>query len=211
MKKSRVLIASCSVILLCMSIIIGMTFALFTDNVWVKNHLKSGNLKVTLTRTNLEYSVLDNNGKLATITNSDEYDFTNATDENVFGINDPDTFIAPGSYFDATMKITNMGNVAFTYSVSIKLIGDVNALAEQLKVTITHPDGSKTTKMLSELPEGLSIATGIMNANDTSQNFNVRVEFVDYGSASNINNNDAQSQYAKFDLIVTAVQATTQD
>lgn len=192
-----------------MCIIIGMTFALFTDHVWVRNHLKAGNLDITLTRTNLEYTALASDGKLDIITNSDEYDFTNATDENVFGLNSADTLIVPGSYFDADMKITNMGNVAFEYSVRIKLIGESNALAEQLMVTVTHPDGTTTSKMLSELAGELSIATGVMNANDASQSFSVKVEFVNYETTTPIDNNDAQNQAAQFDLIVTAVQATT--
>ena len=219
MKKKRVLLVSCSVILLCMSIIVGMTYALFTDSVSVNNHLKAGNLDITLTRTNLEYSVLNEDGELAVTEVTDDYNFTASTNENVFGIDAKDIRIVPGSYFDADMEIANNGNVAFTYSVGISLIGDSNALAEQLQVTVTHPDGTTTTKKLSDLAGGLSIATGKMKVTDASQSFSVKVDFIDDVVANAnltdgetpMDNDLAQTQSAVFDLIVTAVQATTQD
>lgn len=201
--KKRALLVSCSLILLCMSVIVGMTYALFTDTVSVKNHLKAGSLDISLIRTDLEYSVLDDNGYLAVTKVEDDLNFTATTDENVFGIDATDIKIAPGSYFDADMALVNKGDVAFTYSVSIQLIGDANALAEQLQVTVTHPDGKTTTKMLNELSGGLSIATGEMSATDTLQTFSVRVEFMDVAA-----NNEAQTQTAVFDLVVAAVQAT---
>lgn len=219
MKKKRVLLVSCAVILLCMCIIVGMTYALFTDSVSVKNHLKAGDLEISLTRTNLEYSVLNEDGELAVTTVEDDLDFTDTTGENVFGIDATDIRIVPGSYFDADMEISNNGNVAFTYSVGIQLIGESNALAEQLQVTVTHPDGTTTTRMLSELADGLSIATGKMKVTDTKQAFSVRVDFVDDVVANaglaegetGMDNDLAQEQTAVFDLVVTAVQATTQD
>ena len=61
----RVLTVSGAIILLCMTIIIGVTFTLFTDSKRLNNHLRAGDLEVSLTRTCLEYSVLDSNGKLA--------------------------------------------------------------------------------------------------------------------------------------------------
>lgn len=219
MKKKRVLLVSCSIILLCMSIIIGMTYALFTDSVSVKNHLKAGNLDITLTRTNLKYSVLNEDGELAVTEVTDDYNFTASTNENIFGIDATDIRIVPGSYFDADMEIANNGNVAFTYSVGIQLIGNSNALAEQLQVTVTHPDGTTTTKKLSELADGLSIATGKMKVTDASQSFSVKVEFIDDVVANAnlatgetpMDNDLAQTQSAVFDLVVTAVQATTQN
>ena len=48
--RKRTLLVSCAVILLCMTVIIGMTWALFTDTHTVKNHLKAGDLDITLER-----------------------------------------------------------------------------------------------------------------------------------------------------------------
>lgn len=205
MKKKRVLLVSCSVILVCMSIIVGMTYALFTDNVVVENHLKAGNLDVTLKRTSLEYAVLDDDGLLKVTTVNDELDFTERTEDNVFGIDSADVRIVPGSYFEATLEVGNNGSTAFDYNVEIKLEGESNSLAEQLKVIVTHNDGSTTEKMLSEITDGLSISAGSMKSSDNAQSFKVKVEFIDVAY-----NNDAQDLSCVFDLVVSATQATTQ-
>ena len=203
MRKKRALLVSCSIIMLCMCIIVGSTYALFTDSATVKNHLKAGNLDVTLTRTNLEYRVLDEYGMLKTTTVGTTEDFTGATGENVFGIDATDMKIVPGSYFDATMELANGGNVAFNYMVTIKLISGSNALAEQIDVTITHPDNTKTEVSLDQLIAGLEITVGTMKNGDTVQTFGVRVDFPDQAD-----NNDAKDLAVVFDLIVTATQAT---
>lgn len=216
-RKKRVLLISCSVILLCMTIIVGMTYSLFTDRVSIKNHLHAGRLDVALVRTDLEYSVLDADGYLKTVKVERDVDFSEGNDENVFGIDAKDLKIVPGSYFDADMEIRNNGNVAFEYNVGIKLLGDPNALAEQLRVTVTHPDGSTTEKMLSEMAGGIVIATGSMSGSDARQEFGVKVEFVDdiiYNQSVSdtdplMDNDEAQGKSAVFDLIVTAIQATS--
>lgn len=208
MKNKRVLIVSCSIIMLCLCIIVGMSYALFTSSVSVGDHLQAGNLNISLTRTDLEYSVLDANGELKTITVEEDLDLTTASESNAFGIDSTDIRIVPGSYFDADFKITNVGNTAFTYTIDLKLLGSATALAEQLKVTVTHPDGSTTETMLSELTaNGLSIGAGKMKVGEGSQSFGVRVEFIDNSSI----NNAAQNGTAAFDLVVTAVQATAEN
>lgn len=221
MKKKRVLLVSCAVIMLCVCVIAGMSYALFTDSVSVKNHLKAGNLDVTLTRTNLEYCVLDEVGELDVTTVEEDYDFTGRTDENVFGIDSSDIRIVPGSYFDAEMQIANAGNTAFNYRISIRLVQD-SALAEQLKVIVTDCEGNEQTAMLTDLASGMEIDTGKMKVGDEPQTFHVRVEFLndsDYNRElpeetpieDYMHNNEAQSKLAVFDLVVTATQATTKD
>lgn len=206
MKKKRVLLISCSVIMLCICIIAGMSYALFTDSVSVGNHLQAGNLNVTLTRTNLEYSVLNDDGELAVTTVEDDLDLTTSNANNVFGIDSTDIRIVPGSYFDADLEIKNAGNTAFNYSVSIKLLGGSTDLAEQLKVTVRDENGDVIdTQMLGDLASGMSIDTGKMKVGDTAQKFSVCVEFIDNTSI----NNAAQNDSAVFDLVVTAIQATT--
>lgn len=206
MRLKRVLLVSCSIILLCTCIISGMTYALFSDSLTVKNHLQAGELDVTLTRTSLKYSVLNEDGELEVIELSgkeNEIDFTETTDENVFGLNGTDKRVVPGSYFEAKMKFTNAGNVAFTYDVKIQLTSAANNLTSQMQVVVTHPDGTQTTKMLSELSSSLTVATGKMLANDTEQTFSVKLTFLDKAE-----NNVAKGETAIFDLIVTANQAT---
>ena len=203
--RKRVLVVSGAIILLCMMIIAGMTFALFTDSKRLSNHLRAGDLEVTLTRTYLEYSALDANGKLAVTKNTQSVNFTNSTKENVFGVDAKDLFIVPGSYFKAKMKVSNVGNVAFNYDVGIQLAGKSNALAEQLQVTVTRADGSSVTARLSEMANGFTIQAGELIRGAGSQEFTVEVRFIDDTSI----NNAAQTQLSVFDLYVTAVQATT--
>lgn len=202
--RKRALIVSGAIILLCMVIITGVAFALFTDSKRMSNHLRAGDLEVTLTRTSLEYSILDADGKLAVTKDEEQLNFTEITKENVFGVTAENIFIAPGSFFKATMQVANVGNVAFTYDVGIQLAGEVNALAEQLQVTVTRADGTSVTTTLGELVNGATIQGGELTVGANSQEFTVEIRFVDDTSI----NNAAQTQLSVFDLYVNAVQAT---
>lgn len=204
MKLQKVLLVSCAVILVCTVVITGMTYALFTDQVSVESHLKAGNLDVTLTRTALEYSTLNADGELVETRVNEPLALNGTVRDNVFGIDSADVRIVPGSYFDATLEITNDGNTAFDYTVTVKQLQESNALAEQLQVTVTRADGTQTVRMLSTLSEGVTVEAGRMQVGETVQRFSVRVDFID---DTNVNN-DAQELTAAFDLIVEAVQAT---
>ena len=152
--RKRALIVSGSVILLCLTLIVGMTWALFTDTQTVTNHLQAGDLDITLERIALSKTTLTPKGYLNTTdyTGSDAYeDFTNTTDanKNVFGLGQ-DELIVPGSKFVSTMKITNNSDAAFKYWIDIKI--DVEGLTpdeiaalkldEQLIITVyTDKDG----------------------------------------------------------------------
>ena len=215
-KAKRILLISCSVILLCMSIISGMTYALFTEEINVKNHLQAGNLDVTLTRTNLTYAMLDTEGYLTETTNEDDLSLTTSTDENVFGLTD-DAVIVPGSFFDAELTLTNDGNVAFEYGVKLVILStDVDKdLADQIVVTITGTDGAVVVdkKPISEMTSKDAILVGKMGRNAAGATaekhvFNVKVEFLD-DVTNNLAkpNNDVMKQSVAFDLIVEAVQA----
>lgn len=202
--RKRMLLVSSAVILLCMIIIVGMTFSLFTDSKKVYNHLKAGDLEVTLKRTYLEYRILDTDGKLYTTKVEDDVNFTMSTIDNVFGIDSKNIRIAPGSYFKVDMQVINVGDVAFTYDVGIMLTGEANALSDQLVVTVTFANGTKVTKKLSEMVNGVTIQSGELLRGSNSQTFSVEVVFIDDDSV----NNAAQAQVAEFDLIVSAIQAT---
>ena len=203
-ERKRTLVISGAIILMCLAIIFGMTVGLFTDSEIVRNHLKAGDLEATLTRTYLEYNILDENGRLQVLKAEGDFDFSTASTNNIFGIDSTNLLIIPGSYFKADMRISNTGNVAFNYNVGIQLLGESNALAEQLQVTITHPDGKTTTKMLSEMIQGVTIDTGELIRGGAAQNFSVEIRFVDVSG-----NNAAQTQIAEFDLVVTAIQSTS--
>lgn len=219
MKKKRVLLVSCSIILLCLSIVAGMTYSLFTDSFSVGNHLEAGELNITLLRTHLKYNVLNELGVLEEIVDDTVYDFTKETDENAFGLNAKGIKIVPGSYFDAKMKIVNdnsdpnsqnYSNVAFDYSVEIKLVKGYNELARQMQVVITNHDGESVTKRLSDVyAQGYVFELGTLLAGEESQEFSVRVEFLDDSNYAGMDNDLAQGEGLVFDIVVKAVQATS--
>lgn len=217
-KLKRTMLISGSLIMLCMCAVVAITYTLFTDSVNVKNHLQAGALNVRLIRTDLEYAILDEEGNL-TVHRPDTplLDFTNGTEDNVFGIDSEDVLIVPGCYFDAKLAIQNSGNVPFDYAVSVQTFGEMSRLAEQLRVIVTDGEGKELgSAMLSELSHGMSIVAGHVEHYGEAQSFGVKVLFVDdrdYNRQPDLEeedyiwNNAAQHDFAEFDIIVRATQA----
>ena len=212
MNRKRALLASGAVILLCITIIFGMTYALFTDTQRVTNHLKAGDLQITLKRTELTKTTLNAEGKLVTSEpNTNPKNFSNPTDENVFDIVENEK-IVPGTKYVAKMRIENNSDVAFGYWIEIVCTDktDGEDLAKQIKATVNT--GSDASAFVND---GLTV----MGANGgyigeltvgKAAEFTVTVEFLDsFVEENNIDHNDlAQGESLSFDLIVHAVQAT---
>lgn len=234
--RKRSLIISSSVILLCMVIVVGMTWALFTDTQNVTNHLKAGDLKITLKRTELTKKTLDTSGYLVETqvqkATDDPVTFTNPTDKNVFGLTmengEVTEKIVPGSKFVATMQIENHSDVAFKYWARIDCKDEdvKKRLAEQLIVVVyTDKNGDgviDTEGDDAEKNEGI-VADGLKIGDDTKyigllekadkENFIISVEFDDKGytyknGVLTSANDAAQNQDVEFDLVVYAVQVT---
>lgn len=203
--KVRTLLVACVMIMLCAAMIVGGTYALWSDNVTVENHLTSGTLQVKLERISLTKTYLDDEtGYLVTAgpdTTIVDFTDTNTADDNVFGIEDEK--VVPCSEYEAKLRLTNNGDVAFTYDVIIKLNSASNALAEQLKVYI---DGEDKGTLDQYAVDGKAIiSTQTMAKNDTAKEFTVKIQFIN----DNDINNDAQDKEVKFDLLVNAVQKTS--
>ena len=231
--RKRVLLVSGSVILLCLTIISGMTFALFTDDNIVSNHLVAGDLEISLWRTNLVKWSLDETGFISekivqdsTKTTEPNHDpihdpvnFTNTTSRNVFDFEvDADgngERIVPGCKYVATMEIENNSDVAFGYWIEVKCTDTEGGedLAEQLKVTVNTGDDNAAI-----LGDGLTVKgengryIGVLAVGDDAT-FTVTLEFLDSFVTENdliYNANDkAQTEKLDFDLVVYAVQVTT--
>lgn len=209
--RKRALLVSASVILLCMTIIVGMTWALFTDTQKVNNHLQAGDLSITLKRTELTKTTLNAQGKLVTSApDTTTKNFSNPTDENVFGIVEGEK-IVPGTKYQASMQIENHSDVAFGYWIEIVCTDKTNGadLAKQLKVTVnTGSDASASVN------DGLTVGSSSNYVGEliigATAEFTVTVEFLDSFVAENgIGHNDlAQGDSLSFDLVVHAVQAT---
>ena len=209
--RKRALLVSASVILLCMTIIVGMTWALFTDTQKVTNHLQAGDLSITLKRTELTKTTLNAQGKLVmSDPDTTTKNFSNPTDENVFGIVEGEK-IVPGTKYVAKMQVENHSDVAFGYWIEIVCTDKTNGadLAKQLKVTVnTGSDASASVN------DGLTVGSSSNYVGEliigATAEFTVTVEFLDsFVAENNIDHNDlAQGENLSFDLVVHAVQAT---
>lgn len=211
-KKLRTLLMCTLSIMLCMATVVVGTYALFTDKVTLNNHLQAGTLEISLVRTKLTKTELTADGYLKTNTDTETTDFssTNTTNENVFGITDG-TLVVPGSSYQADLKLTNGGSVAFTYLVELNIIeGGSTALADQLIITAGKSEATATPKKLSDVANGL-IFDGELAAptpeTNTAVNFFVKVEFVN--DTETDANNKAKNGEVKFDIVVSAFQKTT--
>lgn len=210
--RKRSLLVSGAVVLLAMTVIVGMTWALFTDTQKVINHLQAGDLEITLKRMELTKTKLNAAGYLVTPSEPDKtvVNFSNPTDKNVFGI-EPDERIVPESKYVAKMEIQNKSDVAFGYWIEIVCTDKTNGadLAKQLKVTVNT--GSDLSALVGDglVVGGADAYVGELAVGDTGT-FTVTVEFLDsFVEENNIAHNDlAQGESLSFDLIVHAVQVT---
>ena len=212
--KYNVLVSASLMVMLAAGLIVGGTYALFSDSVKVSNHLKAGNLNISLLRTSYSKTTLDDNGYLTTVTDSTVTDFTDATDKNIFDIQD-DEVIVPGSSFTANMKLVNgklngseyvASSTAFQYDVKLDIDEESDEeLLSQMMVTINKGSELVVNKKLSEFTDD-TIFSDTMTKNDAYQEFSVKLDFSDLTSAEN---NLAQDQKANFDLIIEAIQLTS--
>lgn len=214
--KVRTLLLACVMIMLCAAMIVGGTYALWTQELKVTNHLQSGKLNVTLERISYTKKYLNESGYLV-----DEgpqnipFDFSASTSENVFGINEETDKLVPGSEYSVRLKLSNNGDVAFTYDIVLETYEVTNDLADQLLVSVVkhNRDGADTTVVDSvPLSEYIGengqvvISTQQMAVGDDAKfEFTVKIEFAD----DDANNYKAQSGKASFDLLVRARQATS--
>lgn len=200
--KIRTLLVACVMIMLCSAMIVGGTYALWTDTVTVSNHLVAGSLDVKLARTSLSKTYLDaETGYLTTDQDTTELDLSEATTANVFGIAD-DELIVPCSSYEATLKLSNVGSVAFNYDVVIQCTSFSNALAEQLAVYVDGVQVGYLSDFYAEGEEAI-ISQQTMSKTDADKLFTVKIVFEDLDT-----NNNAKGQSANFDLVVKATQAT---
>lgn len=208
--KIRTLLMACVMIMLCAAMIVGGTYALWSKDVTVTNHLVAGKLDVKLERISLTKTYLDDTTGYLVTTEPDTtiVDFSTSTTANVFGLSDSE-LIVPTSSYAARLKLSNNDDVAFTYDIIIKLTSVSNALAQQLKVYVSEGDGDLVDKgFLSDYAteNGIAIiSTQTMAKNTAAKEFTVKIEFINDNSI----NNNAHSQQAEFDLLVKAVQKTS--
>ena len=212
--KLRTLLSAAMLSMAGAGLLVGGTYALFTDSVSIGNHLEAGNLNISLLRTSYSKTTLDSDGYLSTVTDSTEVDFSEETEENIFALEE-DEYVVPGSSFLANLKLVNgkkdgdnyvPSSVAFSYNVKIVVSEDSDSdFISQLTVTVKKGEEEVANKKLSEFGTD-AILSGKMTKNDASAEFSVKVAFDDLDSEKN---NKAQDKKASFDLKVEAIQLTS--
>ena len=109
----RALIASVISMLLCVTMLIGTTFAWFTDSVTSgKNKIIAGNLDIEL-----EYAKF-NNGKF------DRWESVEGA-EDIF---DPNALWEPGHTEVAYLKVSNLGTLALKYQLNVNVYSEVSGI-----------------------------------------------------------------------------------
>lgn len=204
-KQSKTLIMSLIITLLALTLLIGGTFALFSDKVTVNNHLAAGSVDVGFEQISYqEYSHKGEGGLLKLTTNDTVIDLTK-NGSSVFNI----VSAAPGNWFCAQLKVSNIGTIAFDYSVKIlwdnKLQDDTMlALADQIKIEILNEEMTSINSfLLSSCNEVESITNVGRVLTNGSQTFYVKAEFLSLDD-----NNQVQGKAINFDLELNAVQVT---
>ncbi len=206
--NKRIRTLALSMIVLCISctVIVGGTFALFSDTDTVSNHLSAGSLAVGLSRTEYSEYVLGEDGFMTGPTlNTDKVDLVKNNDVLFNMVN-----AVPSSWYQATVLVANNGSTAFDYGVRIlwNTKGDATAeqitFAEQIRITVTsdkiNNEEHSVSFMLSECANNV-VSLGYMLKGADPESFTIKAEFID-----DENNNAAMRVTLDFDMQVFATQ-----
>lgn len=209
-KKRRSILMSVLTLMLCLSVVAGGTYALFSDQVTLTTHLQAGELDITLYRTFLESKVLDSEtGFLVDVRDDEVVDFTKANSRNVFDIEEG-TLIVPCCSYTSTMKIENHSDVAFGYWVEVKFNGANNLSDDLYRQILVKLDAGNNEYKAERLLNGFSLGSKSepidVLAIGEDDYFKVSVTFIDDDAI----NNSAMNETLDFDIVVHAIQVTSE-
>ncbi len=207
-KRIRAVMLSMVTVCLCLALVIGGTYALFSDQVTVQNHLQAGKLEVGLFRVGYTANELTEDGVLSEgETDKERLELTDTTTEDItlFSVTDA----VPGCWYRVDLEVANNGNIAFNYGV--RMIWDRESatpeqvkFAGQMQITVEVGDVQKAQFFLSDAAAAEDIDLGSIFAKGEAQQFTVTAKFMDSDE-----NNDVQKISLEFDLQVFATQKTT--
>lgn len=203
MKKhstKRALLMSALAMLLCMSMLVGSTFAWFTDSVVsANNKIKAGTLDVQL----LMY-------------NGTEYEDIGASSKPIFGEgsiaqnNNAETLWEPGKTQVAYLAIKNNGTLALKYQVGLNVVNVSKDLYEVMEYAIT-PDAQQGAVTAWDDAAGQSVIEGTQVV---TTNVPLEVGATHYFALSVHMMEEAGNEYqggeVMFDLVVLATQDTVE-
>lgn len=165
---------------------------------------KPGNIAATLVRTYQEKYYLKDGTEWKTESSSTTKDFSDGSsnNDNIFGGTDKELWV-PKTYYVASLKLTNTGDVTFNFNVKITVDSSSDdALLSSLEVYSNNSSAHQFTydekKTLSKSSDN-QILTGSL-AKDESQAFSVKVLLPE--SATNY----VMDKKVNFDLIVEVYQ-----
>ena len=198
--KKKVLLTSVVTIILCLCLIAGSTYALFTSSTSASMVVQSATVKVNAVVENLQvYSLTDDatkkdqNGWIfeqCSVVNN-QGSFINGGTVKLDGNNLELNYMSPGDKVTFTIAVTNSSNIATQCKVIITEIGDLDDGQNGLKVTYT-PHGNITSL------DGNWFA---MAANDTTGSITVTVELpVEAG-------NEYQNKTFNMTVLIEAIQS----
>ncbi len=145
MKKKKSLISSLIAIVICFSMLLGTTYAWFTDSIVNTNNIiKSGNVEVELwhkSNANEEFEEVKEGTKL----------FVNTENKPILW--------EPGASATETFEVKNVGSLAFKYEFRIKAIEKTfnaksGSLEDVLKITIDEEEKSFDTVISGTITKG---------------------------------------------------------
>lgn len=196
--KALALAIGCSVI--CAGVAVGGTLALFTSEKTVTNHLVVGaGLKAGLYLTSLEKDVLDENGLITRQDVNLATSYPGAYDSAKEGVDlskwDGDVitvdYLAPTMGGEATLRLYNLGDIAFTFTVTTSKKGyDSDGKENQSAAALNQIDWASEAKgSVSQVNKGayadIKLAYYFNDQND---------------------NNEAMGQKVSFDVTIKATQ-----
>lgn len=219
--KARTILLASSMIMLSTAVIVGGTYALWSDRVSVNHHLSAGTLKVELTRTYLEKYGLGDDMYMNRIIDNKETD----TFKNVFDIKD-DELIVPTSYYATKLKLTNVGDVAIDYTINVTVDKDSDLeLAKQVIIHIgdnqiatydenngysMNENNDECNYLAKKTDSGnvdyltYEAGKGSMDINQKEKEFWVEIMFENLANSDE--QNKSQGKSIKFDLLIDATQ-----
>ena len=195
----RALLSSVLALMMCIAMLIGSTFAWFTDNVSSKdNKIKAGNLDIQLLMAD------------GTDTYTDISDSTNP----IFGVgssaqnNNAETLWEPGKTQVAYLAIKNNGNLALKYKVALDVENVSKNLYEVMEYDIIADakyDSVKTWESGNSVVEGMQIiTTDVPLAAGEIHYFALAIHMKEEAG------NNYQAGQVNFDLTVLATQDTVE-
>ncbi len=198
----RALLMSGLALIMCVSMLVGSTFAWFTDSVTsANNKIVAGKLDVQL--------LMDTGDGYEDISNSTESIFNMLT--NKAQNNNADTLWEPGKTQVAYLAIKNNGSLALKYSVALKITDVEKDLHEVMQYAIT-PDATFGEVKSWDAETGNDVVLGtqtvtdadvVMNPGDEHR-FALSIHMLEEAG------NEYQGGMLNFDLTVLAGQATVE-